>query len=89
MNINIDLSKIYGYYAKQVDLLLKKMAIGHDEIAKEMKLLLNDLLYILNQYTDKPMNDISTEPHSLNDHMKGMAFVLKYNLVNKFTIHCI
>lgn len=51
------------------------MTIGYNEIAKEMELFLNDLLHVLNQYTDKPMNEISAEPHSINDYMKGMIFI--------------
>lgn len=75
MDINIDLSKIYGYYGDQFDLLWKRIESGYKQMAHEMQLILNDLLYITNQYTDKPVNEMSTEPHSLNDYLKGTTFV--------------
>lgn len=75
MDINIDLSNIYGYYGDQIGLLLKRIELGYKQMAHEMELILNDLLYITNQYTDKPVNEMSTEPHCLNDYFKGITFI--------------
>lgn len=64
--------KMADYYKEQNKLLLDKLRRGHKQLFNELKLTLIDMYNILNKYTDKPVNDLSsTEPHSLNEYLNG------------------
>lgn len=75
-NIMRDLKNIYNYYSAKFDKFWEYIKSNYDELLEQAKRTLLDILNRLNQYTDELMNDVSSEPRSLNDYSNGMLYVI-------------
>lgn len=77
-NIENYSNNMYNYYSEQTYLLLNNIKRRYDELLTQVELTLQDLYYnMLNEYTDKPVDEILSEPHSLKDYINGKLFILK------------
>lgn len=73
--ISIYLKNKYHEYSKQIDLFMNKVARDFNKLLDHVKQTLLDLLAILKLYSDKPVTDMSPEPHSLNEYYNSKTFL--------------
>jgi len=71
-NIGNYTKEVLHYYVEKTKSYFDLLHRGHDKLQNQFNYALNDLANILNKYTDKPVNDLSSsEPHSLKDYLNG------------------
>jgi len=79
--MNQSLTDILNYYSTNFDSFRDYIKSSGRELLEQAKLTLLDILNMLNRYTNKPMNDMSSEPRSLNDYSNGMSYVIHINVL--------
>lgn len=77
LNMKNYLRNKYNYYSEQMNLLLNNIKREYNELLTQMELILRDLYNMLNEYSDKSMDEMSTEPHCLKDYINGKLFIIE------------
>lgn len=70
-------AEIANYYKEETKLFLDILYRAHVKLHAQFENALVDLYYMLNKYTDKPVND-SSETHSLKEYLSGKTLLQLY-----------